>query len=242
MNQFATDRLQRIAFLTRQRRRKALSLVGSGEPLAEDLALFSSTSSPNSTIAKPAGLTVGMTLIAFVGVGSTAGTLSIPTGWSAATDFIVYDRANGRVFWRVVDGTEGASFTFGGAVDNGTGVALVALKGANTTNPFRTLVFKGVASNTTLHDLAQVTFPAPPNTLRLAFAIGGWAGGFTYTPPASMVELLEFETTNTANNGCTMSLASQANPGEGITPANSRFVCSVGLHYVTFHADIQPAA
>jgi hypothetical protein len=216
----------------------AASKRRSGAP--EPLAIFASTSSRTSTVTLPAGLTTGMVLIALVGSGenSTTGALTVPAGWTARTAAINFARSKGRLFTRTVDETEGATVTFPASTANGTGVALVAMVGADTADPLRSVATTGRSSNGTTYPLANVTFTVA-DSVRLAFVVGGWGGNFPFSPPAGMTELLDFTTISTTSNGVSMSLARQLNPP--LTTLSGQFTNGTGLYSATWHVDVRQA-
>lgn len=130
------------------------------------------------TLTKPAGVTAGdLLLAAFLKAGSIT---AAPAGWTlalAGTDF--------RVYYRVADGTEGASFTWTQSVSGSWRGGISRYSGVSNASPID-------AGFVTTSGVATTGSAGPVTTTTAnAMVIGGANSGQTTTPPASLTERWE---------------------------------------------------
>ncbi len=178
-----------------------------GAPFWQEVTTAALTAAGSSIVVnKPSGSQVGHLLVAFVGTSAAAGAASInvPSGWTATGA-----GASGtgtiptriRSFIRIVDGTEGSTvtFTFTASADQAT-AEIHRVVATDPTNPLNAGAAGSVAAT------ALVTDPVIPsvtttvaNCLVFAFLFHSHlALSQTHTPPASHLEVTDFQSTVTA--------------------------------------------
>ncbi len=154
---------------------------------------------------KPAGTAAGDVLVATIAhQGGSIRTLTAPAGWTAVPNADATDGSNvrTRAFSRVAGAAEPASYTF--TLTGGSGMALsggiLAITGADTTNPINAAAAQATATNVT-------NLVAPSVTTTVAKTLLVYAGGvnspLTYTAPSGMSERWDV-TTSGAYNAATM--------------------------------------
>lgn len=170
------------------------------------------TGSGDLVITKPTGIVSGDLMVALLGSTVTGPSATpdwtAPAGWTGIRGDLVNGAANStraRSFYRIADGTEGATFTFTFAAGSGTVARnsgeIHRIIGTHTTTPIN------VSNGGTL--LGTALTPDPVNVsvtttvvncLVLAWLVHDHlALTQTHTAPASHTEVSDFESTNAAN-------------------------------------------
>lgn len=116
-----------------------MGITVTGTPTTTDNA--GGTSSSSIVVNVPTGATVGEVLVCHLSTGANNGAVTTPSGWTALQSGpdtfgpTIY----GTLAYRVVTGTEAASYTWTTASSsNKYGATMFRVAGANTTTPFRT--------------------------------------------------------------------------------------------------------
>jgi hypothetical protein len=166
---------------------------------------------------KPSGVVAGDVMLAVIAKNvQTIGTTSAPSGWtqvaaSGINTSSANNKTHGSVFYRVADGSEGGSFSFGlgggtaNNASNGASGALLAFSGVNTTGgvapgggagPFDvatgTITVGGAASNSVTAN--GITTQSANAAVVMLGMVGGnaftWSGWNT-TSPGGLTEIAE---------------------------------------------------
>lgn len=182
-----------------------------GAPFWQSVQTSTATASPIN-ITKPASIAVGDLMIALIGITCTGPTatpaVTTPSGWNLIRATTINGAANsthGSSFWRIVDGTEGASFNFAytlgtGTVERVTG-EIHRIIGTHATTPIN------ADAGATLLGTALTPDPVSPSvtTTSINCLVFAWlvhdhlALSQTHAEPASHVETTDFQATNTGN-------------------------------------------
>jgi len=138
----------------------------------------------------PSGVTAGDLLLVYI--ASVSFTATAPAGWTQLTTA----GANGSIWWKLADGTEGASQTFGFSPPRAFSAATLRITGWDQTS---TPAFANTAiSSTTNYDPPSVTASwGSANNLFLASALASSAGRTVSTPPTNYAPVI----TSNANSG-----------------------------------------
>lgn len=173
--------------------------VASSSPAVYQSSAASTAAAGSTTVTvnKPSGASVGDVLIALVSSGSSSSTFTTPAGWVLATS-----GSGMAVFRRIVDGTEGSTFTFTRATSTtGVFVANIArISGADNTRPIQT---SGQATQEPGGFGPSITLPqiTPTNANTLLFQIinvHDSSVGQSSTPPGTTTKRYEITTATTA--------------------------------------------
>lgn len=158
------------------------------------------TATTDLTIAKPSGVTTGDVMIVNISKVGNNTTAPTSTGWT------LIDGRNlggitpryGAVLYRVVDGTEGVSFTFAlGAGTTGAVGSIVAFSGVDVSGPTPFDVAPGTISvqlNQTDVVATSITTASPTAAVIMFGMVAGGApswDGWTTTSPGALTELYD---------------------------------------------------
>lgn len=181
-----------------------------GAPFWQSVGLSTFPAAANSIVCNiPSGNVSGNLLLAFVGTTKLTGpgqlTIITPSGWTQAATVGVTGTTValvGTVFWRIADGTEGATVTFNftGGVNAAQATAEVhRLTGTHATTPIDS------SATATLLATALVPDPVSPSVTTVATNCMVFcflnhyhaALNQTHTEPATNIERTDFENTVT---------------------------------------------
>ncbi|MDM7998974.1 MAG: YDG domain-containing protein [Dehalococcoidia bacterium] len=192
-------------------------------------ATTADTSTTSLTINKPAGVVAGDVMLANIAKEGNDTTNPSSPGWTlvASADLGGMTQRHGAVLYRVVDGTEGASFTFAlGTGTNRAVCAIVSISGVDTSGPTPFDVAPGAISvqgNQQAVVATSIT-TVSPNAAIVMFGMAAndnptWSG-WTTTSPGALTELYDAQTTGAggqASVGAAWATKADAGPtGTGV--------------------------
>lgn len=141
-------------------------------PVVESYTANTGASVTNLTMTKPASVATNDLLILF-GSSGTQTAFDTPSGWTLAEGGISLGHAV-YVHYRIADGTEGGTISYGNATTNGKQAYYIRISGNHATTPIdvkNTMVADGNATSFTVDEVAA----AAAQSLALAF-LGGDGG------------------------------------------------------------------
>ena len=146
------------------------------------------------TVAKPAGASIGDLLVAFHSADQFGMVIAMtgPTGFGQqGTTYTAgmsgSGSCHGKVWSKVVDGSESTSFSLGNS--DTSAVGMLCVTGQDTTTPFAVTVTWGSgSSSTTSQPAPSVTPPVDNGLLVCWFSTTYNSGTPGYTPPPGMTE------------------------------------------------------
>lgn len=164
-----------------------------------------SSGAPAASIAisVPAGIAVGDLLLAQVAVrGGTGTTVTPPAGWTLVTSGDSTTNLKQSIYYRLVDGTEPASYTFSFSSNQRAAAGMIAYRGVDTSAPVNVFSTRVNASST------SVTTTAVTTTVSDTMIVGLFATATvsSFTPPAGMTERYD-AATSAGPNGATVEAA-----------------------------------
>jgi hypothetical protein len=161
-------------------------------------ATSSSTTNASLTISKPSGVVVGDIMIMNISRYYSSGSNSCPTstGWTQMVCQTLGGNWWGGLMYRVVDGTEGTSFTFSLTNNNYAAGSIVAFSGVNPSSPFDvtpgTLSTQTASTSVSATSIATVT----NNAAIIMFGMASSSpyssfSGWSTTSPGSLTEIYD---------------------------------------------------
>src|SRR5690606_8907993 len=113
--------------------------------------------------------------------------MQAPAGWlQAGADGAQSGVSNGKVWYRIVDGTDGANYTFTMTGNASCTLFVQAFSGVDHAVPVPTVVWGGAGATTTLHVAPSVQPSLLNSMLICSWGATASGGGRVYTPPAGM--------------------------------------------------------
>lgn len=144
---------------------------------------------PTVTVAKPVGAQVGDVLVAVHFATGDPSDMQAPAGWlQAGADGAQSGVSNGKVWYCIVDGTDGANYTFTMTGNASCTLFVQAFSGVDHAVPVPTVVWGGAGATTTLHVAPSVQPSLLNSMLICSWGATASGGGRVYTPPAGMTE------------------------------------------------------
>jgi hypothetical protein len=199
-------------------------------------ATRSETTVTSFSINRPATVDEGDFLLAMLGCGAD-NLVAAPAGWDMVCR-TSYGRASLGIFRKFVGPSEPSSYTFNYAVSRRVNAAIFRFKGVDPLRPINHADVSGLSANTTVH-----TVPARRAIEAKAYAFdcvtGGW-GGFSYTPPSGVTEILDTANTTTGDLGALIGAGFSGEIGSVGTLASRNWTCSTGLHYASAAISLNP--
>ena len=196
----------------------------SGSIAQRGTATTNTTATTSLTINKPTGVVSGDLMIASISQRASGTAPTAPVGWTliSSTAFGASGARAAALFYRLANGTEGATFTFtlaAGSTDGSGGI--VAYAGVDQTTPIDVAgAFKDTSVvNTAVTANAITTVTA--NALVLMFGVtsdtaaGGTWSGWTTTSPGALTELFDAASTNTSVGAAAATKATAGSTGTG---------------------------
>lgn len=196
-------------------------------PIIQSSASFADTSNQTSrTINKPTGTASGDLLILSVSIDAAA-TVTTPTGFTLERRVIEPSGSMSLYqFYRVADGTEGATFTIDSTSEYATGVIL-RITGAESTGYLDTFsTAKGELDTSSVAYLPDVY--ASGNDSLILSIIGVDGGSITVGTPSGFTSVVN-QTGGTS--GTTLAVASKDQASAGYVGANSATISSATEEY-----------
>lgn len=148
------------------------------------------SSNGSFSVNKPAGAASGDLLVALHNedVFGTDAAMTAPAGWTQqGATYSGSGSARGKIWYRVVDGSEGASFSFG--QDDTSSLIMLCVTGQDATTPFNvSATWSQGGSAQTDHIAPSITPSANDCLLVCLFASTFNSGVPAYTPASSMTE------------------------------------------------------
>ncbi len=142
------------------------------------------------SVTKPTGTASGDILVAihFLDVFGTVAAMTAPAGWTqTGISYSGTGSCMGKAWYRVADGSEGASFSFG---QNDTSVCtVVACSGGNTTTPIDIAASWSQGGSAQTAHVAPSISPTGSASLLLCGFASTCDAVLTYTPASGMTEL-----------------------------------------------------
>lgn len=156
------------------------------------------------TVNKPTGTQIGDLLLAYLACWNptTPPTINVLTGWTdcglGQVQFAGTAAAmTARCIYRVADGTEGTSFTFGGQISE---AQINRISSVSATTPINAVASATLAASALITDPVSPSLTTTaPNCLVFAFLSHYHAAtSQTHTAPASHIERTDFESNNSS--------------------------------------------
>lgn len=216
-------------------------------PVLEGFETNTSGSALSITINKPSGVVSGDLLLAILGVEDFSGgdPWGTPTGWTKLGNVAGAPGCDFQVFYRVSDGSEGASETF--SHNFGFGVELlgwyIRISGVDTTTPINVFGTSGSGSGSSIVASSVTTTAADC----LAFAICAFDGsdGLPYsisgTGWPSTIATNQELASNTGGSGVSAAWVVKTVSSAG-SSENATFTASASDDFVSRQLAIAPAA
>jgi hypothetical protein len=150
-------------------------------------------------INKPAGVVAGDVMIVTLSSYGGSSNPTLLSGWTSISNVLLFSSSRyAAVFYRVVDGTEGTSFTFTITGASNSAGAIVAFSGVDPVNPLdATIQPISTAGNTTAIPATTIT----TNTANAAVIMFGMCSnaqartfsGWTTTSPGGLTEIYDYQ-------------------------------------------------
>lgn len=189
----------------------ALFLLALAAGTRADIVLVGATSagSANTTsqaLNVPAGVAAGNILIAQIAVrGGSGTTITPPAGWTTILVNNSGTTIRQGIYYRIADGTEPASYSFGISPQQRTAAAMVAYSGVDGASPINASSTRTNASST------SVTANGVTTTVASAMLVGLFATSHasSFTPPGGMAEQAD-QNGGAGPNGVTVAISDEA--------------------------------
>lgn len=200
---------------------------GLAAPTFVDGASGYSASSTTVNVAKPSGVQSGDLLLAVLAC-ATNRTFTTPAGWTLLTDDSDGDDLTVRTYYRVVDGSEGASFTYSTNSPTSFLALCVAYRGVDTVSPIDASGANTGVVNTTV-SCPSITTTGPNRRIvaagvarpynNLSAAPGGTTEVESNVGNNVSARVVEFEQAAAGNTGTTSFTVSSSSYLHGVTIA-----------------------
>ncbi len=183
-------------------------------PIFQSATTASTAGATSVSCDKPASVAVGDLMIAHV-TQRLAEAVMVSGGWTLIASGVTSNvpLVKGDVYYRIVDGTEAASFSFSWTTSQKAVVGIARITGASTIAPIDAAGTPHAPVSSVTDEVVAAVTTTGPN--RLLLAIGWTADNITWTVPAGMTEAWDIATTNV--NDVAQVLAYETVPTAGST-------------------------
>lgn len=185
-------------------------------------AVLTQATATTWNVGAPAGTVAGDFLLAYISVTGTPLTVTPPSGWvNAGSEIGDYVASTHSLFYKIADGSEGASFTFGLSASRSGAAVCIAVRGVDPADPIDVANLDTI--NSTSLPLPIVTATGPG----LLIGLVGLDAARTITAPAPMT------TQATKNTTPSFTIATELLAAGGATPSRT-FTSSGTLTHQVF--------